>query len=172
MSRVLSTEEAKSAIRQLQSIISGGFTDQITQLDNQGRVLSDANNWDGPLAQQFRSTTWPETKAALDKARTALEGQHFLAADVSDARAVFTLEGPGIRDMLAKLCPADLSPDALPTGEFRRSHLGQVAAAFWLESESKATVVCFRSVAQYMFDLLSKAAEPGSELGYFAPTAS
>lgn len=109
---------------------------------------------------------------ALEKARKALEGEHFLAADVSDARAVFSLEGPGIRDLLAKLCPADLSPDALPTGEFRRSHIGQVAAAFWLESEERATVVCFRSVAQYMFDLLSKAAEPGSELGYFAPTAS
>lgn len=73
MSRVLSTEEAKTAIRQLQSIIGGGFTEQITQLDTQGRVLSDPNNWDGPLAIQFRSTTWPETKAALDRAKAELE---------------------------------------------------------------------------------------------------
>lgn len=28
--RVLSTEEAKTAIRQIQSIINGGFTEQIT----------------------------------------------------------------------------------------------------------------------------------------------
>ncbi len=115
---------------------------------------------------------YAEAAVALEKARRALEGKHFLVADVSDARAVFTLEGAGIRDLLAKLCPANLAPEALPTGEFRRSHIGQVAAAFWLESEEKATVVCFRSVAQYMFDLLSKAAEPGSELGYFAPQAS
>ena len=73
MSRVLSTEEAKSAIRQIQSIINGGFTDQITQLDAQGRILSDPNVWDGPLAAQFRGSVWPETKSALDKAKTQLE---------------------------------------------------------------------------------------------------
>ena len=73
MSRVLSTEQAKTAIQQIQAIINGGFTDQISQLDAQGRVLSDSNVWDGPLASQFRGSTWPETKAALDKARTELE---------------------------------------------------------------------------------------------------
>ena len=73
MSRVLSTEQAKAAIRGLISTINGGFIEQITQLDNHGRTLSDPNNWDGPLAQQFRTSTWPETKAALDKAKTELE---------------------------------------------------------------------------------------------------
>ena len=73
MSRVLSTEQAKSAIGQVQSIINGGFTDQISALDAQGKILSDPNIWDGPLATQFRSSTWPETKAALDKARQELE---------------------------------------------------------------------------------------------------
>jgi uncharacterized protein YukE len=71
--RVLSTEDAKTAIRQLQSIITGGFTDQISQMDSQGRVLSDPNVWDGPLASQFRSDTWPQTKSALDKAKDELE---------------------------------------------------------------------------------------------------
>ena len=73
MSRVLSTEQAKAAIRGLISTINGGFSEQITQLDNHGRTLSDPNNWDGPLAQQFRTSTWPETKAALDKAKIELE---------------------------------------------------------------------------------------------------
>ena len=73
MSRVLSTEQAKAAIRGLISTINGGFSEQITQLDNHGRTLPDPNNWDGPLAQQFRTSTWPETKAALDKAKTELE---------------------------------------------------------------------------------------------------
>ena len=73
MSRVLSTEQAKAAIRGLISTINGGFSEQIIQLDNHGRTLSDPNNWDGPLAQQFRTSTWPETKAALDKAKTELE---------------------------------------------------------------------------------------------------
>lgn len=73
MSRVLSTEQAKSAIGQVQSIINGGFTDQISALDSQGRILSDPNVWDGPLAAEFRGSTWPETKAALDKAKQELE---------------------------------------------------------------------------------------------------
>ncbi len=73
MSRVLSTEQAKSAIQSIQSIVNGGFTDQISQLDSQGRVLSDPNVWDGPLAATFRGSTWPETKAALDKAKQELE---------------------------------------------------------------------------------------------------
>lgn len=71
--RVLSTEEAKTAIRQIQSIVNGGFTDQITNLDNQGRILSDPNVWDGPLAENFRNGTWPETKSALDNAKQQLE---------------------------------------------------------------------------------------------------
>ena len=70
---MLSTEQAKAAIGQVRSIINGGFTDQISALDAQGEILSDPNIWDGPLATQFRGSTWPETKAALDKARQELE---------------------------------------------------------------------------------------------------
>ncbi|MBL3698811.1 pyrophosphorylase [Leucobacter luti] len=73
MSRILSTEEAKSAIRQIQSIVGGGFADQIARLDAQGRILSDPSVWDGPLAAEFRGSVWPETKAALDTAKNELE---------------------------------------------------------------------------------------------------
>ena len=71
--RILSSEEARSAISQIQSIIGGGLSDQIAKLDVQGKVLSDPEVWDGPLAQQFRGSTWPETKAALDKAKQELD---------------------------------------------------------------------------------------------------
>lgn len=73
MSRVLSTEDAKTAIRQIQSIVGGSFTEQISQLDAQGRILSDPNVWDGPLAAQFRGSVWPETKGALDSVTRELE---------------------------------------------------------------------------------------------------
>ena len=71
--RVLSTDRAKTAIQQVQSIVNGGLTDQIAALDGQGKVLSDPNVWDGPLAQQFRDQIWPETKSALDRATRELE---------------------------------------------------------------------------------------------------
>lgn len=92
----------------------------------------------------------------LDK---ALEGIHHLAVNVSDARAMFTLTGAGVREVIAKGAPADLSPTGLPVGEIRRSRIGQVAAAFWLSDADTLHVVCFRSVGAYMFRWLENAAE-------------
>ena len=93
-------------------------------------------------------------------------GTHFLAVDVSDARAVFTVSGPQAREVMAKLTPVDMSADALPLGAFRRSKLAQVAAAFWMTDNETCQIICFRSTGQYMFDLLKIAAQPGSEVGF------
>ncbi len=99
----------------------------------------------------------PAAVAAIGK---ALAGQHHLALDVSDARAVFTIEGMPA-SVLAKLSPTDFA--ALGPNEMRRTRLAQVPAAFWIEGQN-ATVICFRSVAQYVFDLLTHAAKPGTEI--------
>jgi uncharacterized protein YukE len=74
--RVLSTPEAKAAITQMQGIINHGLEEQLGKLDAQGKVLSEPQNWDGPLAITFRQDTWPQTKAALEKARTELNELH------------------------------------------------------------------------------------------------
>ncbi len=105
-----------------------------------------------------------ETMAKLN---AALAKMHALVVDVSDARVLFTLSGAGAREVLAKLTPADVSPDSFSTGMVRRSRLAQVPAAFWLDDEGTIGVICFRSVALYVFDLLSSAAAPGGEVGYF-----
>lgn len=96
----------------------------------------------------------------------ALKDQHQLAVNVSDARAMFALSGEAgvLRDVLSKITPADLS--ALTPGEMRRTRLQQVAAAIWFETETEARVVCFRSVARYVFDLMALSAKPGGEVGY------
>lgn len=73
MSRVLSTEQAKTSIKQIQSIINGGLNEQITKLDSEGQTLSDPNTWDGPLAIKFRGEVWPETKTALDNVKKELD---------------------------------------------------------------------------------------------------
>ena len=109
----------------------------------------------------------PDAQGAVAVLSNALAGQHFMAVEVSDARAFIVLEGAGVRDVLAKLAPVDLHPDAFAVGQFRRSHLGQVAAAFWLSAEDRAHVICFRSVAEYMFDLLSQSARDGA-VGLYA----
>ena len=99
---------------------------------------------------------------ALGALEAKLAGTHFLAANVSDARAVFRLSGDGVREVLAKLTPADVSPGALAPGHVRRTRLAQVPAAFWLRGATTADLICFRSVAGYVFDLLCNAARPGS----------
>lgn len=98
---------------------------------------------------------------ALDK---ALKGTHFLAQNVSDARAVFQISGRGAREVLAKLSPADLSPGGIRPGQIRRTRVAQVAAAFWMHDENSFELVCFRSVAEYVFGLLQHASRPGSEV--------
>lgn len=99
--------------------------------------------------------------AALAALGQGLAGQHHLAVDVSDARAVFRIEGPKAAQVLAKLAPADLS--RLEPGELRRTRIAQVAGAFWAE-DGGFTLVSFRSVAGYVMGLLTHSAQPGSEL--------
>lgn len=107
--------------------------------------------------------------AALAAIDAALKGGHYLAVDVSDARAVFEVTGqPGaVREAIAKLCPVDMAPDAFATGQIRRTRMGQVAAAFWMVDEGTVRVVCFRSVAEYVHGLLLDAGLPGGEVGLF-----
>lgn len=105
-----------------------------------------------------------EAQTSIETLNNALKGSHFLCVNVSDARAVFEVSGPHARDVMAKLAPVDLAKDAFQMGQFRRSRLAQVPAAFWMNEQDAFTIVCFRSVAQYMFDLLSVAAQPGSEI--------
>ena len=114
----------------------------------------------------------PHAEAAATAMRLAdlLNGNHHLAADVSDARAVFRLSGGNAREVLAKLSPTDMAPGRFAAGEVRRTRLAQVAAAFWTDGGDPETftIVCFRSVAQYVFDLLKLSAEPGSEIGLWS----
>lgn len=104
---------------------------------------------------------YAETGAAMAAIASAMGESHHLAAVVSDARAVFRIEGPRAAQVLAKLCPVDL--ETLAEGELRRTRAAQVAAAFWKDGDGY-TLVCFRSVAAYVMGLLSHSAMPGSEL--------
>jgi sarcosine oxidase subunit gamma len=102
--------------------------------------------------------------AALDD---ALAGRHHLAVDLSDARARFRIDGPGAREVIAKGAPVDMaSPAFRPVeggaGDFRRSRLGQIAAAFWMPGDDVVELVCFRSVAGYAEAWLRQASRAGS----------
>ncbi|MEC7298778.1 MAG: sarcosine oxidase subunit gamma family protein [Pseudomonadota bacterium] len=89
----------------------------------------------------------------------ALADQHALVADMSDARASFRIAGEPahLAEVLARLVPVDMG--AFAVGELRRTRLAQVACALWMPEEGVVELVCFRSVARYVFDLLVEAAE-------------
>lgn len=120
------------------------------------------------LGEQTRGVAWmspdellivvpyDEAADAIEQINKALTGHHFLAADVSDARAVFTIEGPDAREVLARLCPVDLHRDSFRAVDFRRSRLAQIAAAFWMH-ETGFDLICFRSVADYADGVLKNA---------------
>ena len=110
---------------------------------------------------------YSEVPDALEKIAKTSGDHHMLAVNVSDARAVFRVSGPHAREVMAKLAPVDLDPSMLTPGMFRRTRLAQVPAAFWMRDGETFQIICFRSVAQYVFDLLKVAAQPGSEVGYF-----
>ena len=99
--------------------------------------------------------------AALER---SLSRQHALLSDVSDARAVFTLKGANVREVVAKLAPVDMAPSQFGCGEMRRTRFGQIAAAFWMTGEDELKIICFRSVAEYMYKQLCLCATHGSEL--------
>jgi sarcosine oxidase subunit gamma len=103
---------------------------------------------------------YADVAEALAKLAKALAGEHHLAVDVSDARAIFRVEGDHAADVLRKLSPVDF--DRLEPGELRRTRAAQVAAAMWAQ-DGGYTLVCFRSVAGYVMGLLTHSAQPGSE---------
>jgi len=136
----------------------------------QGQALSNGNSglaWMSP-DEVLVMCDYHAVDAGLEKIAKALKGQHHLATNVSDARAVLRVEGDFAREVIAKLAPVDLHPDTFKTGDFRRTRLGQVAAAFWMTDADTFEVICFRSVAQYAFDLLAMSAKAG-RVGHFAP---
>jgi len=98
--------------------------------------------------------------AACARIAATLADQHHLAANVSDTRTVQRNDGAGAAELLAKLAPVDLHPDHFAPGQFRRTRLGQIAAAFWRD-DGRFVVICFRSVAGYAFDLLARSAKDG-----------
>ncbi|MEP0961284.1 MAG: sarcosine oxidase subunit gamma family protein [Roseobacter sp.] len=105
-----------------------------------------------------------DVPAVLQQMQSDFGSSHALALNVSDARASFRIKGPHAREVMSKLCPVDFSPAAFTSGMFRRTRMAQVPAAVWLCDEGCIQIVCFRSQAQYVFDLLTIAAQVGSDV--------
>ena len=138
------------------------------QFPTQGRANVDGDKglcWMSP-DEVLVLLPYAETAEAIAKIDKALAGKHYLAENVSDARALIEAQGRFAREVIAKLAPVDLHPDSFVPGDFRRTRLAQAAAAFWMSDEDTFEVICFRSVAAYVFDLLDIAAKAG-KVGHY-----
>ncbi len=155
----LASKEVKAAVKKAVGL---GVPEQRQALSGQGIAVL----WMSPdeLLLICAYDGVAETIAMLEE---ALKGQHFLAVNVSDARARLRIEGAGARETLAKLCPVDLSPRAFTPGMVRRTRMAQIPAAFWLDDRDVFHLICFRSVADYAFGALWDAALPGGEIGVY-----
>ena len=106
-----------------------------------------------------------EVTSLTQNLQMELKNQHHMLVNVSDARALFEVSGSGMREVIAKLAPVNIA--TLDIGEIRRTRFSQIAAAFWLTSETSLFVICFSSVADYMFNLLKISSIPNSTVGDF-----
>ena len=152
-----------SPIRKAATTVAG------VEMPGQGQANCDGENgicWMSP-DELLILCPYPEVATKLNELVSGLGDAHALAVDVSDARAVFQVSGPHAREVMAKLAPVDLSPEAFKPGMFRRTRLAQVAGAFRMFDADSFEIICFRSAGQYVFDLLKIAAQPGSEVNFF-----
>ena len=155
------------------SLNRNAFTDAVTKdfgtgIPKSGRIVRTNDRelaWMSPdeLLGFLPVAGLAETVSALGE---SLADQHHLVADVSSLRSEFAIEG-AVRDILAKGTPADMSHEAFSVGDFRRSRIGQLQAAFWLTGDSSARVVCRRSESEHMQDWLAAAASAARAPRYF-----
>lgn len=133
------------------------------ELPTSGQILTQAGKaaaWMSP-DEYLLIVPYAEVTGCLAQLRANLAGQHSLAVDVSDARAVFDVTGPKADQALSKLCPVDFA--ALGPNQLRRTRTAQVAAAIWREGTG-LRLVCFRSVAGYVMGLLTHSGQSGAEI--------
>ena len=137
--------------------VTGTKVPDIRRIEGQG---DHACAWMSP-DEYLLILPYADVPKALVGIAKALQGEHHLAVDVSDARTVFRVEGVDADQALRKLCPVDF--DRMAPAEVRRTRAAQVPCAFWHEGDGY-TLVCFRSVATYVMGLLTHSAQLGSQL--------
>ena len=134
-------------------------------MPGQGEIIEGAKGRAGWMSPDELLLVVDHAKAVdvVAAASKSLAKEHALVVNVSDARAVYRVTGDAVREVLAKLSPADTA--AMVPGQIRRTRIAQIPAAFYLTDEKTAELICFRSVAQYAFDILKDAAMSGGEVG-------
>jgi sarcosine oxidase subunit gamma len=85
--------------------------------------------------------------------------------DQTDAWACAALEGPGARDVLARLVPIDLRDGAFPEGAAARTLVGHMPCVLMRSGAERYEIMVFRSMARTLAHDLKEAMESVAALG-------
>ena len=104
----------------------------------------------------------------------ALGASPSLVVDMSDARTVLRLEGEGVRALLMKGAPVDLTAPEFARGTVRRLRFGELAAMAHMVGEAPDVVdlFVFRSYAAFAWEWLVATGSGTSQVKLFQPQAA
>ncbi len=88
---------------------------------------------------------------------SAALADHAALTDQSDAWAVMRLDGPGARDVLARLTPLDLRAQVFEPGHTARTLLGQMNAVLSRDAANGYEIMVFRSMTATALHELTEA---------------
>jgi hypothetical protein len=72
MPTVKITDQAKADALRMSNMINTDMPNLITQMNTLGQQMADPQNWDGPLAVQYRGQVWPDARTKLQAMRNSL----------------------------------------------------------------------------------------------------
>ncbi|BDA86036.1 sarcosine oxidase subunit gamma [Aureimonas sp. SA4125] len=93
--------------------------------------------------------------AAIEGSGTVLHS----AVDVTDRYVGIRIEGPAAEAVLSSSCPQDLRLQSFPVGAVSRSVFAKADMVIWRRGESEFELFCVRSFADYVWGLLTEAAQ-------------
>jgi sarcosine oxidase subunit gamma len=99
------------------------------------------------------------TRELVTELREALSGQHASVAELSGGQIAMRINGPRVRDVLAKGCTLDLHPAEFAVGACAQSGLAKANVLIGrFDEESGFEIVVRRSFAEYLALWLEHAA--------------
>jgi sarcosine oxidase, subunit gamma len=115
--------------------------------------------WLGPDEWLVRSSE-PQPARFEATLTAALAGQFASAVDVGSGYTVLELDGPKVRDVLARGCPLDLHPGLFAPGQCAQSHYFKASIVLVPVSGDAYEVIVRRSFADYFVRIMLDAAAP------------
>ena len=104
----------------------------------------------------------------------ALGSTPSLVVDMSDARTILRLEGEGVRELIMKGAPVDLTAPGFTKGTVRRLRFGELAAMVHMVGEAPDVVdlFVFRSYATFAWEWLVATGSGASQVRLFRPQSA